>query len=50
MSYTLQDFCAEIHQILVDENNSDGREKVRAKRENCQYRPGRSANLHNYGV
>ncbi len=33
MSYTLQDFCAEIHQILVDGNNSEGREKVRAKME-----------------
>jgi len=33
MSYTLQDFCAEIHQILVDENNAAGREKVRVKME-----------------
>ena len=33
MSYTLQDFCAEIHEILVEENNSAGREKVRAKME-----------------
>ena len=31
MSYTLQDFCAEIHQILLDRNNSCGREQVRAK-------------------
>ena len=33
MSYTLQDFCAEIHEILVAENNADGREKVRQKLE-----------------
>ena len=33
MSYTLQDFCAEIHDILVEENNDDGREKVRQKLE-----------------
>ena len=33
MSYTLQDFCAEIHQILVAENNADGRERVRQKLE-----------------
>jgi len=33
MSYTLQDFCAEIHQILAAENNSEGREKVREKME-----------------
>jgi predicted metal-dependent enzyme (double-stranded beta helix superfamily) len=33
MSYTLQDFCSEIHQILVAENNSAGREKVRRKME-----------------
>ena len=33
MSYTLQDFCAEIHKILVVENNEDGREKVRQRLE-----------------
>ena len=33
MSYT-QDFCAEIHKILVVENNEDGREKVRQRLEN----------------
>tara|TARA_R110000868_G_scaffold7354_3_gene39972 strand:- start:5795 stop:6343 length:549 start_codon:yes stop_codon:yes gene_type:complete len=33
MSYTLQDFCAEIHEILADENNPTGREKVRVKME-----------------
>lgn len=33
MSYTLQDFCAEIHDILIAENNADGREKVRRKLE-----------------
>ena len=33
MSYTLQDFCAEIHEILVSENNSAGRERVRQKLE-----------------
>lgn len=33
MAYTLQDFCAEIHAILVKENNPDGREKVRRKLE-----------------
>lgn len=33
MSYTLQDFCAEIHGILKDENNAAGREKVRRRME-----------------
>ena len=33
MNYTLQDFCAEIHEILVSDNNADGREKVRQKLE-----------------
>lgn len=33
MSYTLQDFCADIHNILVTENNEAGREKVRQKLE-----------------
>lgn len=33
MSYTLQDFCADIHEILVVENNTNGREKVRRKLE-----------------
>lgn len=31
MGYTLQDFCAEIHDILVTENNLEGRENVRKK-------------------
>tara|TARA_R110000787_G_scaffold19018_3_gene57538 strand:- start:385 stop:933 length:549 start_codon:yes stop_codon:yes gene_type:complete len=33
MGYTLQDFCADIHVILKDENNAAGREKVRRKME-----------------
>ena len=31
MSYTLQEFCAEIHDILIEANNDDGREEVRQK-------------------
>lgn len=31
MSYTLQDFCADMHAILVKENNPAGRDKVREK-------------------
>ena len=31
MGYTLQDFCAEIHDILETTNNLEGREKVRQK-------------------
>jgi hypothetical protein len=33
MNYTLQDFCADIHAILKEENNSAGREKVRKQME-----------------
>ena len=33
MNYTLQDFCAEMHKILIAENNENGREKVRQKLE-----------------
>ena len=33
MSYTLQDFCADIHEILKEENNTAGREKVRQQME-----------------
>ena len=33
MGYTLQEFCADIHQILVAENNPSGREKVRIQLE-----------------
>ena len=33
MAYTLQEFCSEIHNILMAENNSAGREKVRQKLE-----------------
>ena len=33
MGYTLQDFCAEMHDVLVDENNPEGREKVRQNME-----------------
>ena len=33
MAYTLQEFCADIHGILVAENNSSGREKVRTQLE-----------------
>ena len=33
MSYTLQDFCAEIHQILKERDDATGREEVRAKLE-----------------
>lgn len=33
MGYTLQEFCADIHGILKEENNAAGREKVRQKME-----------------